>query len=136
MARKMRIVLEVVVDDEEVGEGAPIRDFQVHYLLADALTEFQHPRRHPEEYVAKRYPEGEGYGWLKRDKKIAEVAARVALAEKLRCAALGGEPTFEPCCPDCGATGTPKPHSECEECEAAYQDMMQEADDQMGDKTP
>lgn len=69
---------------------------KLRYLFADALYEFQAPRRDPIAYVQKRYPlqkpdgtpTGTRYVGEKRDEKIAEVSMRTALAEVLRNAIL------------------------------------------------
>lgn len=131
-SNKVTLKLEIVVDDDLVGPEGALRLEQLRYLFAHAFAEFQRPRRDAEAYVAKRYPESEGYKWLDRGKKTREVETRVKLAEMLRNAGLQAEITAEPCCPDCGATGNPRSGSECRTCEDAYQEMMRAADARFG----
>jgi hypothetical protein len=58
----------------------------LRYLFADTLYRFQHYRSNPEEYVRKNYTDVLPPEAL--SKKVEQVKMRVALAEKLRTAAL------------------------------------------------
>lgn len=87
----MKIVIEVPVPiDLTETEFAALR-----HLFCDAFAEFQNHRETPTQYVDARYPNTKEYSWLNRPKKIAEVAMRVKLAEKLRNAFTGAEFSFE-----------------------------------------
>lgn len=132
---KVTIHLELTVDEDELGVEQIDLPGKIRYLCGDAFAEFQHPRRNAEEYVAKRYPQSEGYAWLNRENKVREVAARVELAQRLHNAGLQAVICVEPCCPECGAV---EPHAEtlCNTCRDACQAAMESADAQMGDSTP
>lgn len=83
--QRIRIMLEIEAEDVVPGYG-DLRN-AIHYTLADALGEFRHSRGlDPDEvrgYVERRY---EGQSDVYRVAKVAEVLARVKLAEALRVA--------------------------------------------------
>lgn len=58
---------------------------EIHYLLMDALAEFQSARHHNgESYVNKRYPGNDVYTGERREEKIRQVNRRIFTAEQMR----------------------------------------------------
>lgn len=60
----------------------------LRYLLSDAVSEFAVARYPAHAYVEKRYPGDGVYAGAARDEKIAQVARRIKLAEKLHAGSL------------------------------------------------
>lgn len=59
----------------------PEQQHELKGILHDAFAEFAgHRGPTPEAYVAKRYPDNEGYKWLDREKKIEQVRRRIYTA--------------------------------------------------------
>jgi hypothetical protein len=82
MKTTVTITIPLELTSDELG--------RLQYLLCDALGEFSRARQPAEQYLAERYPDVEGYKWLKRDQKLDEIKLRSALAEKLRNCCAGG----------------------------------------------
>lgn len=92
---KYRVTIEVDVP-EIPGHGSRQEAFRL--TMADALIEFGDRRRDGASYVAARYPLAEGYAWVNRPEKIAQVEARSALAramlEAMKVEAVGVAPSL------------------------------------------
>lgn len=89
---KVRISLEVEVTPEMLQLVAGTHwerngaGWLVRHVLLDAFAEFRAARRPPEEYVAKRYPNGNPLG----AEKVREVRARNSVAEALHKSVFNG----------------------------------------------
>jgi hypothetical protein len=88
MAAKIILTLEVDISEQEQKD--------LEYLISDALAEFATRRYPAKDYVDERYPKtNEGYNWVDRTEKVAQVERRIDLARKLHNAALHPE-VFRP----------------------------------------
>lgn len=76
MATKITMTLEDDLTQQECDD--------LQLLMCDAFSEFATRRWPPDDYVDSRYPvTNEGYSWVNRPEKVAQVKRRVALAQKL-----------------------------------------------------
>ena len=77
---KIRVTIEAEVPDEVPGYSGTIRAVQM--TIADAFGEFITPRIDPIAYVETRY---DYLTQAKKDEKMAQVRARLDIAEALMC---------------------------------------------------
>jgi hypothetical protein len=73
---------KIILTIEEELTEPECNDLQL--LLCDALSEFATRRSPAAQYVDERYPAtNEGYNWVNRPEKVAQVQRRITLAQKL-----------------------------------------------------